>query len=180
MEYIKVIYYSIILWLKKIMKKGNWDVSFIQDIHPFVKITTNANSFFKLAKHVIIERYGNIFIGKNAILKIGTHTYFNQGMVISCQKEIKIGEGCLFGPSVKIYDNNHKFSKDMGVSYEFKAESISIGDHCWIASNVVILKGTHIGKNCVIGANCVVSGIIPDNTIIRQKDNLIIEEMREN
>ena len=101
-------------------------------------------------------------------------------MVISCQKKIKIGEGCLFGPSVKIYDNNHKFSKNKGVSYEFKAESISIGDHCWIASNVVILKGTHIGKNCVIGANCVVSGIIPDNTIVRQKDNLIIEEMREN
>ena len=45
---------------------------------------------------------------------------------------------------------------------------------------MVILKGTHIGKNCVIGANCVVSGIIPDNTIVRQKDNLIIEEMREN
>lgn len=180
MEYIKIICYSIILWLKKVMKKGNWDVPFIQDIYPLVKITTNSNSFFKLAKHVIIERYGNIFIGKNAILEIGKNTYFNQGMVISCQKEVKIGEGCLFGPSVKIYDNNHKFSKNMGVLYKFKAESISIGDHCWIASNVVILKGTHIGKNCVIGANCVISGNIPDYTIVRQKDNLIIEEMREN
>ena len=33
---------------------------------------------------------------------------------------------------------------------------------------------------CLANLKCVVSGIIPDNTIIRQKDNLIIEEMREN
>ena len=57
---------------------------------------------------------------------------------------------------------------------------IIIGNNCWIASNVVILKGTKIGNNCVIGAGCIVSGIIPDNSIVRlSNNNYIIEEMRD-
>lgn len=40
-----------------------------------------------------------------------------------------------------------------------------IGNHCWIGSNVTILKETHIGDNCVIGAGLVISGKIKDGTL---------------
>ena len=70
---------------------------------------------------------------------------------------------------MKIFDNNHKFSKEEGVSSQLSVGSISIGNHCWIASDVIILKDTHIGDNCVIGAGCIVQGDIPDGTLVKCK-----------
>lgn len=70
--------------------------------------------------------------------------------MISCHSGVEIGKDCLFGPGVKIFDNDHLFTKDKGVSCSLKSSPISIGNHCWIASDVIILKGSKIGDNCVI------------------------------
>ena len=76
---------------------------------------------------------------------------------------------------MKIFDNNHKFSKEKGVSSQLSLGSITIGSHSWIASDVIILKNTHIGDNCVIGAGCVVQGDIPSGTLVRcsQKQEIV-------
>lgn len=42
---------------------------------------------------------------------------------------------------------------------------IFIGSGTWIGSNVVILKGVSIGKNCVIGAGSIVNKDVPDSSI---------------
>ncbi len=102
-------------------------------------------------------------------LSIGAGTYFNRYCMISTHRSVKVGEHCMFGPGVRIFDNNHKFSKSGGVSSELSCDEISIGDRCWIASNVIILKGSHIGNNCVIGAGCIISGDVPDGTLVKQK-----------
>lgn len=179
MEYIKIIANSILLSLKKLFKKGKWKIEYWQNIHPTVKITTAPSSLLIIKKKVIMERYGLIHVGENACLCIGENVYFNQGAIISCKCKITIGKQCLFGPNVKIYDNNHKFLYGKGVSFEHSVGEIEIGNNCWIASDVVILKGAKIGDNCVIGANCVVSGIIPNNSIVKCNSELLIEEMRK-
>ncbi len=102
-------------------------------------------------------------------LEIGDGTYFNRYCMISAHDSVKVGKGCFFGPGVKIFDNNHKFSKENGVSTELSTAPITIGDHCWIASNVIILKGTTIGNNCIIGAGCIVQGEIPDGKLVKCK-----------
>ena len=43
------------------------------------------------------------------------------------------------------------------------AEEIHIGSNVWLACNVVVLGGVHIGNNVVIGAGSVVTKDIPDN-----------------
>lgn len=53
-----------------------------------------------------------------------------------------------------------------------------IGEHCWIGSNVTILKGATIGDNCVIGAGCVIAENIPSNTVVRLEQQLLKEEVR--
>ena len=55
---------------------------------------------------------------------------------------------------------------------------VIIGDNCWIGSNVILLKGAHIGDGCVIGAGCVISQTIPANTIVRNDQELFFEEIR--
>ena len=118
-------------------------------------------------------------VGDNATLTIGDGVYFNEDNMISCKSKIVIGNGCQFGPNVKIFDNNHKFNAEQGVISEHKSAPIIIGDHCWIGTNVVILKGTIIGNYTVIGAGCVVSGEIPESSIVTQARNLEIVPMRK-
>ena len=43
---------------------------------------------------------------------------------------------------------------------------VSIGDHCFIGSHAVILKGVTIGNACVVGAGAVVTSDVPSNTIV--------------
>lgn len=66
------------------------------------------------------------------------------------------------------------FTKDKGVSCLLKSSPISIGNHCWIASDMIILKGSKIGDNCVIGAGCVIKGDIPPNSLVKQRKVLEI------
>lgn len=42
---------------------------------------------------------------------------------------------------------------------------VYIGENVYIGRNVTLLKGTHIGNNCIIGYNSVVMGKIPDNSV---------------
>ena len=121
----------------------------------------------------------NVYIEHGAKIIIGKNCFFNHGCSLAALDGIKIGDGCLFGENVKVYDHNHHFSQ-AGVPIKkqgYAHDKITIGDQCWICSNVTILKGVHIGDNCVIGAGCVVSGNIPDDSIVMANRKLSIEKI---
>jgi len=109
---------------------------------------------------------GKIVIGKNC--------FFNNYCSLASTNSIVIGNDTLFGENVKVYDHNHIYSdlnipiKDQGYS----EAPIVIGSHCWIGSNVVILKGVNIGDNVIIGAGCVIFKSVPANTVVINKQQL--------
>lgn len=175
--YFLVLYNKIKITIKKISCKG-LKVDGTQMMNFNSKLVIHPSSNVTIKKHFISDGRFVLMTGENAKLYIGENVYFNEGGMISCKGRITIGDGCMFGPNVKIFDNNHQFNANHGVSNKYKYDEIIIGEHCWIASNVVILKGTKIGKNCVIGAGCVVSGEIPDASIVTQGRDLLIERMR--
>lgn len=127
-----------------------------------------------------VENDGRLYItaAHYGSLKIGSGVYFNDGVVISCLGIIEIGDNTLFGPGVRVFDNNHVFGTS-GVSRECREGCIKIGKNCWIASNVVILKGADIGDNSVIGAGCVISGKIPEHSKVTLGTELKIEKIEE-
>lgn len=59
----------------------------------------------------------------------------------------------------------------------YSTGKVHIGSHCWIGSNVTILKGANIGDNCVIGAGCVINGEVPSGTIIKINNNILTERI---
>lgn len=118
----------------------------------------------------------SLLIEKDARVTIGGQVFFNNFCTVSAMKSVSIGAGTIFGENVKIYDNNHVFNsgekiRDSGSH----SKEIVIGENCWIASNVVILRGAQIGNNCVIGAGCVIKGHVPDSTIVTCGQNLHME-----
>ena len=110
----------------------------------------------------------------------GDNTYFGKNFyanfnftVLDCG-EVKIGDNVMFGPNCTLVtpvhplcheERNFRFKED-GTPYTIEYDKpITIGDNCWIASNVTVIGGVTIGSGCVIGAGSVVVKDIPDNSL---------------
>lgn len=121
--------------------------------------------------------YGRLEIGRwvhvgdgNAIrchegsLRIGDKAVFGRQNVVNCYLDIEFGDASLVADWVYICDFDHVTEdvhipiKDQGI---VKAP-VRIGPDTWIGTKVSVLKGTRIGRGCVIGAHSVVRGDIPD------------------
>lgn len=136
--------------------------------------------------------YGNRFIfGDNLYVRskfkltiddgevlIRDNVFFNGDCSINCLSRVYIGNDCMFGEGVKLYDHNHGYKESNKLMREQKMSkaSIRIGNNCWIGSNVTILKNIEIGDNTIIGANCVIYKSIPSNSIVKCGQQLIIEK----
>ena len=158
----------------KLFRNRRFNVAWIQRIslrcslHTFDKSRITIGHNCEFAPFCDFEAHGD------GELKIGEGCYFNRYCMISAHESITIGSHCLFGPGVKIFDNNHKHNPETGVSQSLNTAPITIGNNSWIGSDAIILKGSHIGKNCVIGAGCIVKGIIPDGSTVTVKQDIII------
>lgn len=126
-------------------------------------------------KHVTFRKGFSVMIAKHGMVSIGDNVFFNNYCSLNANDNITIGDGTLFGENVKIYDHNHCYqnTKIPIKKQGFTSSPVSIGKHCWIGSNVVILKGVTIGDHCVIGAGCIVYKDVPANTVVVNKQELI-------
>lgn len=115
-----------------------------------------------------------ITISDEGKLSIGDNVFFNNDCSINIHQNVSIGDGCILGEGVKIYDHNHRFNLS-GIPIReqgFQCKDVIIGRNCWIGSNVVILSGSIIGDNCVIGAGSVINTVIPDNYMVTSNREL--------
>lgn len=99
------------------------------------------NSNIRLGGNIVSDGRSMIVVDPGAELSIGNHVYMNENAMISCKGRIRIGDNCKFGPNVCIFDNNHRFSPETGVSDDHRVSEIHIGSGCWLGANVIILPG---------------------------------------
>ena len=114
---------------------------------------------------------GSVKIIENGALVVGDGTYFNRNCGVNCYEKIVIGDNCLFGENVLIYDHDHCFGNPAKLIREqgYRSSPVSIGNNVWIGSNTVVLKGVSIGDNSIIGAGTVVTKDVPANHIFYNK-----------
>lgn len=162
---------------------GILKVGFTKLFH-FKKFTASVYSIISPLTEISIDRGGELHIGSKfrmrdgakirvrtgAICIIGKNTSLNSNNMLACREKITIGDNVQFSPNVQIYDHDHDFRIDGGISeMKYKTSPVQIGNNVWIGSNTVILRGTKIGDNCVIAAGSIVKGVIPDDSIYVQK-----------
>lgn len=153
-----------------------WKQWFSSKIEISTRIVFNSKS--KLSIGSLHFRRGVTLNINNGELIIGMNLFVNNYSSINCQKKISIGDNCLFGEGVKIYDHDHIFnSQSLIYKSGFKTKAVSIGDNVWIGSNSIILKGTNIGNNSVIGAGMVITGNIPENSIVYRTNTVSMEKI---
>lgn len=152
------------------------DSSVVFDLLPTIDLDQSSSSII-LSKGIAIRGNLNLLCHHSGEISIGKNTFFNNGCSINCFENVNIGDNCLFGEAVKIYDHNHRFNnpqqliKDQGYS----TAPIIIGDNVWVGSNVTILKGVSIGSNAIISAGSIINQSIPVNYIVKNSNNLQCE-----
>lgn len=131
----------------------------------------------QIGKNFKLETNAKVRVVDGGELIIGDNFFMNCGAYITVMGFTKIGNNCLIGPNVMIFDHDHDYLSDDGVSTGnvIKGEVI-IGDNVWIGANCCILRGAKIEDNSVIAAGSIVKGNIPSNVLFYQKRKNIIRE----
>lgn len=157
----------------KLLTKAEIHVAGVQMFSYSARFRCKRNSSMSIGDRVVNDGRFSAVVDTDASLAIGSNVYFNDGAMLSAKDAITIGDCCLFGPNVLIFDNNHRFDQN-GIQPGHSAESITIGDNCWIGAGVIVLKGTHIGNNCVVSAGCIVRGEIPDGSLVKNTAGITV------
>lgn len=131
---------------------------------------------------------GPIQFDYGCFTKMGTNCYANYNLTILDGAWVTIGNDVFFGPNCTLVTPVHPFltnerkmrTKEDGTLYDMEyAKPITIGNGCWLASNVVVCGGVAIGNNCVIGAGSVVTKNIPDNSFAAGNPCKVIRKIIE-
>ena len=102
--------------------------------------------------------------------KIGNNFFANFNLMVMDDGPITIGNRVMIGPNESlmatthplIYTERESFTYPDGhVSTTEYAPAITIGNHVWLACNVIVCGGVTIGDGAVIGAGSVVTKDIP-------------------
>lgn len=100
----------------------------------------------------------------------------NSSSVLIAAKHIRLGQDVMIARNVVIYDSDYHSMLNPQHKTINQDKPIYIGDHVWLTTNVTVLKGTVIGRNCLIGANTVLHGQIPCNTLCKMSSTLELQE----
>lgn len=117
---------------------------------------------------------------QGASIEIGDNVGIS-GATIYARSKITIGDNTNVGGNVKILDNDfHPVDAQARLlddKEQIGTAPVRIGKNCFIGCNVLILKGSEIGDNCVVGAGAVVSGKFEENCVIAGNPAKIIKRI---
>ena len=159
----------------------------------------------EILRELLPHCYQNVYLQGPVQFDYGTHITFGPGcyanfnFTVLDAAPITIGAGVFFGPNCTLAAPVHPLVADErtfrrkgnGNIYDWEyGKPITIGDRCWIASNVTVCGGVTIGEDTVIGAGSVVTKDIPAGVLaagnpcrvirkITEEDRILPEVLRE-
>lgn len=132
-----------------------------KNLHVNGKIKLTGKGKIIVSDNVTIESSVHLHACNNATLTIGNNVYINSGASISASTNISIGNDVLISDA-SILDNDwHGLDGKPA-----QVKQVTIGNHVWICSNAIILKGVTIGNDSVVAAGAVVTKNVDEKTLV--------------
>lgn len=175
LEYLETLTGILKIFIYKILNFNKIYFKNLPKVSQSVKFNIKKDSIVEINKNCRIRRNVSFYCYDKAKIYIGDNVFINENCIISARKQVKIGDNCILGNNISIYDNNHDFKNNIT---KYVCDEVIIGDNTWIGCNVIILKGVKIGKNCVIGAGSLITKNIPDNSIVYNEKKCIIKSKK--
>lgn len=178
---------------------SNWDNFFIK--YPVVldlqkssriqingRLELNANcaenyqrsTLLRMAEESVIHVNGqfqfyydaDIQLFRGAKLNLGS-SFINSNCKIRCGNKITIGDDCAISHDVTILDSD--FHRILN-SNRPVSQPVVIGDHVWVGTRCVIMKGVTIGDGAIIGAGSIVTHDVPAGCLAVGNPAKVIKE----
>jgi acetyltransferase-like isoleucine patch superfamily enzyme len=102
-----------------------------------------------------------IFAFPGARIRIGSEGFLN-GCHLSAKQSLDFGNRVWVGMGSRVFDSDQH---DLDADRRELVAPVRIGDHCWIAADVTVLKGVEIGEQCVVGTRSLVTHSLPPHTL---------------
>lgn len=137
-------------------------------LHEFSKatLTIKKGGSLKLMGYANFSEGTSIRVDEGGELIIGDHFYCNKNCHIGANKKVEFGDNCLLGSNISIQDCDGHHIYDTDGNIKPNQKNIKIGDHVWIASDVIIQKGTYIERDNVVSRGSIVYGSFTESNYI--------------
>ena len=118
--------------------------------------------------------------GRNASVKIGEGTLFNNNVSLTAADSITIGKGCQIGDSVCLMDCDfHEIAPSTRNRSHGLAKPVVVGNNVWLGSRVMVLKGVEIGDNVVVAAGSIVTRSLPPDVVAAGSPAKVLRSIAE-
>ena len=174
---ISVLWTEIKFVLLKIMHFKRFTYKGIQRFSPRTVVCIDNRGSLSLGAKVRAHTGTRISVRAGASVQIGNDVAFSYNCLITAHEKVIIGNGCEIGPGVMMFDHDHNVNGHSIKEKKYKSSPIIIGNNVWIGANVIILRGAHIGDDCVVAAGTIVrSGNYGTNTILHSNSKTVESE----
>lgn len=93
---------------------------------------------------------------------IGDYSWIGDDVVLYSLGEIEIGSNTVISQKSYLCTGSHDYTKE---SFDIFTKKITIGDSCWLATDVFVAPGITISDGAIVGARSSVFSDIDANTI---------------
>lgn len=145
-------------------------------------VVTEGFVFLGRRVHFEVRRdYGRIVLGRwvhlgdgsmlrahEGTLRIGDKTVLGRENVVNCFLDVEIGADVLLADWIHVTDFDHRTAdltrpvKGQGIV----KSPVRIGSDTWIGTKASVLRGTDVGRGCVLAAHTVARGRYPEYVVI--------------
>jgi len=134
------------------------------------KVTIKSGARFYQGEIWIEDNNNELFIGA------GTTIQKAHFAVTEDNRKIIIGDDCMFATNIEFRtgDSHSIINVSDGKRINHAADII-VEEHVWIGSNVSVLKGVTLGKNCIVGTGSIVTKSVEAQSIAAGAPSKIIK-----
>jgi len=137
-----------------------------------------SNATIEIGDNCTIGGLFRLVGGDGGLIRVGPRTTFNQvGLSLHERGAIRVGEDCMFSTDVHMdpSDMHPIFDRATGERIN-PSQDIEVGDHVWLSTRVLLLKGARIGSGTIVGAGSMVSGSLPSNVLAVGQPAKVVRE----
>lgn len=101
--------------------------------------------------------------GKDGSLVLGERVFINSGATIVATHSIVLGDDCLIGDLVAIFDSDFH---PVESARPTRVAPVRLGTNVWVGRSATIFPGVTIGDHAVIAAGSTVTSDVPARTLV--------------
>ena len=141
-------------------------------------IISGLNNRLEIEEDVKIRGSKIEIIGNNCLIKISKQSMIGDSCYLVVKEEniqLVIGTLCNLSRNVKVMASDGHPIYQNGIQVN-PSQNIILANNIWVADNVTILKGVHIGEESVLGINSVVTKSVPSHSIVAGNPAIVVKE----